>query len=322
MALDKTLRDINRRELEFGNNQIAKALPEYFGADYPELIRFLNAYYKWLDSDGNFGHKLKTLPTVRDIGQTAQENLTYIEDELLLGQNYLEGLLDNRTGAELSNNFYRTKGTKYSIERFFRSFYATDPIVSYGKNYLLEVGDSDSIIGPSTEKRIMDDKFYQHYGMKVKVDRGETEWRELYELFVHPAGMYLASEIQIESINKDISFDRMPISIPPDETARIYEGVARITPTPSLSASILVTSDDTLYRLDARQYRLEDWQDSTADSTGFGSVYWIDQQYHDPLALITATSPTMDEDSSRGVITADNIVETMDMDEFSRYDSV
>ena len=78
MALDKTLRDINRRELEFGNNQIAKALPEYFGADYPKLISLLNAYYAWLDSDGNFGHKLKTLPTSRDIAQTAKENLTYM----------------------------------------------------------------------------------------------------------------------------------------------------------------------------------------------------------------------------------------------------
>ena len=38
MGIDKTRRDINRRELEFGNNQIDKALPEYFQEEFPKLI--------------------------------------------------------------------------------------------------------------------------------------------------------------------------------------------------------------------------------------------------------------------------------------------
>lgn len=146
---DKTLRDINRREITLENNQIKQALPEYFGSDYPKLIQLLEAYFEFLDSDGKnsdnaFGADLKKLHLTRDIGQTPASNLTFIEDELLLGQNYLEGILDARTGAELSNNYYRTKGTKYSIERFFRSFFGTDPVVEYGKDLVFEVSGAST----------------------------------------------------------------------------------------------------------------------------------------------------------------------------------
>ena len=79
MAIDKTRRDINRRELEFGNNQIDKALPEYFQEEYPKLVKLLDTYYEHLDSDGNFGFKIKDLPSSRDIAQTAKENLHYLK---------------------------------------------------------------------------------------------------------------------------------------------------------------------------------------------------------------------------------------------------
>ena len=208
---DKTLSDIGRRELDFTGNLISEALPEWFREDNPKLITFLEKYYEDLDAIGNFGSKIKTLPTLRDIPQTAKENLNFIEDELLLGQNYIEGALDQRTAAGLSNNFYRSKGTKFGIERFFKMFFGVTPEIVYGKDLVLKVG---SKIGPETGLRITDPTIYQFWGILIKTGIASGDWLDLYKLFAHPAGMFIGAEVQIATVNADISFDLMPISVP------------------------------------------------------------------------------------------------------------
>ena len=224
---DKTLSDIGRRELDFTGNQIAEALPEWFREDNPKLITLFEKYYENLDADGNFGHQLHTIPTLRDIAQTAKSNLTFIEDELLLGQNYVEGILDNRTGAELSNNFYRSKGTKFGIERFFKMFFAEVPEVIYGKDLVMKVGNK---IGPETGLRITDPTIYQFWGILIKSGISSSEWLELYKLFAHPGGMFVGSEVAISTANADISFDFMPISIDEAEAAPQFVSLASAAP--------------------------------------------------------------------------------------------
>ena len=322
MSVDKTRRDINRRELEFGNNQIDKALPEYFQTDYPKLVTLLNKYYEHLDSDGNFGFKIKDLPTSRDIGQTAQSNLTFLEDELLLGANYLEGILDKRTGAELANNYYRTKGTKYSFERFFRAFFKEDPEIVYGKDLIFNLNDADggSILGPDTNNRIQNDKVFQHWGLLIKIGLQQNDWKELYELFAHPAGMYYASEIQIVSKNQDISFDNMPISIPSVPAPVVYQGIASMAPASLTEPSGIVTTDDITRRFDLERMSLSAHTLVTQDSTGFGSLAFNAEQYPSLFDMIRTTSPTMDMDSDgtslKTSISLDNTIETLDQDKF------
>lgn len=318
---DQTLKDINRRELDFTGSTVNEVLPEYAREAYPKLLELFNAYYKFMDSDGGFGRTLKDLPLTRDIGQTPKENLTYIEDELLLGQNYLEGILDARTGSELSNNYYRTKGTKYAIERFFRSFFNTDPEVLYGKDLVFTVGQT--IIGPNSGKYLLNDKVYQYWGLLIKTDIPQSEWIELYKLFAHPGGMYVGSEVQVVSVNQNISFDYMPISIPPDQEAPVYESMAMIAPVTLTEITGIITSDDTTIRIDLDTYRIGDFVDSASDSDIFGTVDYGATHYQSLLDQIQETSPTMDEDSSGGGDTAgikmSNIHETMDTEEFDYY---
>jgi hypothetical protein len=322
MGIDKTRRDIGRRELEFGNNQIDKALPEYFQEEFPKLIQFLDAYYEHLDSDGNFGFKIKDLPSSRDISQTAKENLTLLEDELLLGGNYLEGILDQRTGAELANNYYRTKGTKYSFERFFRSFFKEDPQVIYGKDLIFNLNDgaNNSIIGPDTDRKIQNDKVYQHWGLLFKIGIQQSTWEELYELFAHPAGMYYASEIQITAVNANISFDNMPIPIPDVPKPIIYLDIGSMAPAALTEPSAIVTTDEVTRRLSLDRMTIQAHTLLTQDSTGFGSLQFNAEQYPSMVDMIRMTSPTMDMDSDgtslKSSISLDNTNETLDREKF------
>jgi len=322
--MDKTLKDKNRRELVFSRDYVERVLPTYFAEDYPQFIQFLKTYYEYLDQDGNFGDILKNLETTRDIGQTKKSNLTFIEDELLLGQNYLEGILDTRTGAELSNNYYRTKGTKYSIQRFFRAFFGTDPEVIYGKNFVFNVGESQ--IGPNSQKYIIDDKVYQFWGLLIKTDRARKEWIDLYKLFAHPGGMYVGSQVQVISVNEDASFDTMPIAIPPASSIPVYTSIAYAQFSPLGEYSGLIASEvdsSGFMRIDLDRSRVGDFVDTTPTDT-YGTVEYLDTHYQNIRDMIKETSPRMDEDSgeSAGDLSAMKISNNqirMDVDAFDYY---
>ena len=315
---DKTLRDIGRRNIDFQRDLVKEVLPEFYAADYPNLIQFLEKYYENLDSDGNFSRKIHDLFAPRDIQQTSQENLTYIEDELLLGQNYLEGWLISRQAALLSNNFYRSKGTKYSIERFFRAFFGQDPVVEYGKNYVFTVGQD--IVGPSGGKYLINDKVYQFWGILIKVGLPSSEWLELYKLFAHPAGMYVGSEVQLVSVNAEISFNNMPISIPSVDIP-VFSGFATIIPFVFTDITGVDVSDSagnsTRYSLDTTVIQISN--KLAGDTAGF--LDSAEPFYQNFKGLVKAASPTFDEDSNAGgsAMRMSSAFVTFDLDKYDVY---
>lgn len=183
---DKTLLDNNRRLLNLRQSDIETVLPDYFKEEYPKLIQLFNSYYEWLDSDGNFGARIEDLNKSRDVTQVAEELLQFIEDELLLGQSYFEGFINKREASKFSNLLYRSKGSLYSIQQFFRAFYGTDPEIVYPKENVFIVGES--LIGAESQRYITDNTIYQTLAILVKIDLPLTVWEEVYKLFVHPAG--------------------------------------------------------------------------------------------------------------------------------------
>ena len=101
--VDDTLRDDNRRELAFPTGRdVEKVLPDHFKTEYPKLVSFLKEYFHFEDSDGSPSRLVNDLFYARDINQVDESLLSYIEDELLLGQAYFEGFIDKRTAAKFS----------------------------------------------------------------------------------------------------------------------------------------------------------------------------------------------------------------------------
>jgi len=216
---DKTYSDNKRTLLNFHRAEIDRVLPEHVVQDNPTLKTLFSKYYEWLDSSDNFGGQIQELYSNRDATQVPSKLLQYLEDELLLGQAYFGGFLNKREAIKYSNLLYRSKGTKYSTQQFFRGFFGVDPIVEYPKNNIFLVGpqidyDLDSVnnsgqqikqaaaeIGPESRKYITDDKLYQVLSVLIKSSLPLNQWKEVYKLFVHPAGVYLAGETLIEMTN-------------------------------------------------------------------------------------------------------------------------
>jgi hypothetical protein len=356
---------------------ITDALPSYFVEDNPKLISFLETYYKTLDSDHsfsnageqvfsqrkveedtaagisnptgnigytwdsdrNFGYQLKNLPTARDIVQTDLENLTFIEDELLLGQNYQTegGAIDKRVGSELSNNFYRSKGTKFGIERFFRLFFGETPEVIYGKNLVMKVGDN---IGPESGLKITDDTIFQFWGILIKIGIASSEWLDMYKLFAHPGGMFVGSSVLIEGRNADISFNNMPISVE-DNNDPIFEGQASFASRALISLSGIVGTTSKVYdsegstpggsyRIDLDKSKVADFTTiggTDTDSNSLGTLLYFDQTFENLVNVVRVNSQTMDMDSDgrltgnlgKGVLRMSDGVITIDAADFGYY---
>jgi hypothetical protein len=193
---DISLRDYNRRELAFPKYQVKEILPEFFRTEYPKLITLLDEYYNFENSTDSPSRLIDDLYYTRDITQNDLSLLTFIEDELLLGQNFFEGFSDKRAASKYSNVLFRSKGTKYSIQQFFRTFFGIDPDIVYTKTQVFNVGDE---IGVDSQKFITNNKLYQKHAILIKSGLEESKWKDAYKLFVHPAGTFLGSEIQIVS---------------------------------------------------------------------------------------------------------------------------
>lgn len=148
MAIDKTLTDRYRRELTIDKPSVFEALPAHFDEKYPKLIKFLQEYYNSHEEDDNPVEKLNDLLLSRDITGASTELLTFISNELLLGKPYFESFNDKRTSLQFSNLLYRSKGTEFSINQFFRVFYGLDIEVRYGKDEVFYIGD------PSKEEMV------------------------------------------------------------------------------------------------------------------------------------------------------------------------
>ena len=330
-GLDKTFKDNNRRDLNFQRAEISNIVPEHFLEQYPNLIELFEAYYDWMDQDNNPNELIQELYRARDVTQVDEDQLQYIEDELLLGQAYFGGFINKREASKFSNILYRSKGTRYSIQQFFRAFYGVDPEVVYPKENIFLVGpqiDRDaaptndngeqvvknaSNIGAESERFLTDDKLYQILAILIKTDIPISVWREVYKLFVHPAGMYLGSQMQIVSVN-EAGFGAQPEITKSDTLtatstiSTVFEG--NFTDQPVADITGLIDSGGVTHRIDLLPF--------DSDQT----LSELDSSYPNILTALSPSLPTFDDNDSDGTaVTMDTTrrQQTLDQD---WYDSI
>jgi hypothetical protein len=201
------LEDKGRRLINLRDMRVGDILPEHFAASYPKFIELLESYYEF-ENEYDSTELLNHLFQARDITETDITLLNFIEDELLLGESYAEGFNNIRAQAQFSSVLFRSKGSKYSIEWFFRSFFGVDAEVLYPKENIFNVGESQ--IGPDTERYLTNDELYQTFALLVRTEIPLSQWKDIFKLFVHPAGMYLGGSVLIDRLAElgiDLEFE-------------------------------------------------------------------------------------------------------------------
>ena len=320
--LDKTLHDLGRRELNLRHYKVEEVLPDHIVQNYPKLVELLQSYFKFEDQDTSPTDLLNELFTIRDVTQTDIDLLSFLEDELLLGQSYFEGFQDKREAAKYSNTLYRSKGTKYSIQQFFRTFFNIDPDVVYTKKQIFTLNESQ--VGPSSQRFLTDDKLYQTYAIQIKSELAISEWSEIYKLFVHPAGMYLGSQVQLQGV-VDIDFEIQPppglLDIPPQEV----EGTANMIELGFADHTALFDIDDGRGTDTTMKFRTTMGSSNTIPNAGndvgdyadrtVGEIHGLQSNI---LELLEPNSPTFDEhDDDSGSAMGLSSTETIDQDQWT-----
>lgn len=300
------LKDLGRRNIDFRKRSIKEALPEYFTAEYPDLIQVLDYYYDFMDSDeqDSFDREIHQLYTIRDIGETPTEYLNLLINETTSLQG--GGLFkDPRFTMRRFAESYRNKGSRFSLEEFFQAFYQQEATVEYPKKDIFIVAESK--IGYDSGKYIQNNAKYQIFSILVKVGLGTSQYETLYKKFVHPAGFYFEGEVITEG-EANLNIDSQRASEAEVATGTI-EAEAIITPEIFTSMTGLVDSDSRTYRYDLNLL-VSAFQNLTAAE--------IDAQYASIAQLVTPNSFTTD-DSDTIRPSLDNVVETIDNDMFTRY---
>ena len=193
----------NRRPRNFLHRKVRDALPEFFTQDFPKLVTFLEKYYDYLDSDdvSSFDNQLRQIYQTRDTQEVPLKLLSTLISEIAAG-NTGDNFIDPNFYAQRIHELHRTKGSRFSIEEFFRAFYQQNVEVEYPKNDIFTVGHDSagplSRIGAESNKFIRNNALYQIYSILIKSPLAQTTWIELYKKFVHPAGFYIAGTVQTD----------------------------------------------------------------------------------------------------------------------------
>lgn len=168
MSLDKTLSDNYREPMMLEQYPVSAVLPDYFETVYPKFVEFMNTYYLSHGDSDNPASMLNELQHNRNLESVTPELLSLIGNELLMGGDYSNSVFDKRSAIQLSNLLYRSKGTSFSIQEFFRLFFGIDSEVRYGRNEIFMVGDPlEEDLSYISEKRTL---YTKADGEEVQVD--------------------------------------------------------------------------------------------------------------------------------------------------------
>jgi len=302
------LQDKGRRPINFKNRSVRDVLPEHFVSEYPDLVTFLEKYYDYLDSDHNFGDEINQLYSIRDITETPEAYLNNIISELGAGLTNGDLFLDARYSTKRFAEHYRRKGSRFSIEDFFRTMFQEEVEVQYPKKDLFIVGESQ--IGYDDQKYLQNYARYQILSVLIKSGLSVSTWRELYKKFVHPAGWYFEGLVQIET-EVDLGMDSAFIAI---ADSAVLSLVSEASPDIQLLSEItgLTDSEGTNVRFTLDQL-ISVYQTLTPTQ--------IDGYYQNIAEVITPNSFKFDDsDTDKTPLMSLNI-ETMDNNMFTRYTS-
>ena len=307
---------LNRRPRSFQVRKVKESLPEYFAADFPKLVSFLENYYEFMDSDGphGFGEDNRRLFDTRDIHATQSQFLNNLVSEIAGGLKTGENFSDVRFALTRLAQFAQHKGSRFSIEEFFRLFFQQAAEVEYPKRQIFTVGESE--IGAESLKFIQNAELFQIFSLLIKVGIDTSQWSELYKKFVHPAGFFFAGEVILEREANLSLF--APLVVSDSAVGPILTSEALLSPvSPFTQMTGLIDSDATTFRVGLDQI-VSVYQNLSAQQ--------IDKFYSNTAQLIGVNSFKFDDSDigdSAGAARPDFSLttETMDNEMFTRYTS-
>jgi len=147
---------------------ISQQLPSFIRGEkeYETFIKFLEAYYEFLEIDGNVLERTKNLLNYKDVDNTIDDFESYFFEEFL--QNFPEkSLTDKRELVKFSKEIYQRKSTPASFKFLFRALYNSDSEVYNAKDFVLIASGGNWNRSRYISLSTLDERFLQTKNYKV-----------------------------------------------------------------------------------------------------------------------------------------------------------
>lgn len=177
---------------------VSTQLPEFIREDYQTFVAFIEAYYKFLESQ----NVTLDFHTIGDIDTTPDSFVQYFKNEL--GLNFPSSLLDDKFLLPKLRELYVSKGTEASYRTLFRMLYGKEIEIVYPSKQILKPSDGkwtqdvsifvqvsvgtdtpESIVGKFVTIQTNEINSTKHKKIKVYIDRvNSTDIPDVYEYFI------------------------------------------------------------------------------------------------------------------------------------------
>ena len=168
-----------KRLMEGISPLIQSQVPDFVNVDHPNFVAFLEAYYEWMENEGNATERTLLLNDYSDIEKTLDEFVESFENKFtknvprLFDSDLSGNLLDKNNILKNVKDFYAIKGTEKSFEFFFHAFYNSIVEFYYPRVDILETSGGKWIEKKSI--RISSANGSDVFSMKGKTISQQTE---------------------------------------------------------------------------------------------------------------------------------------------------
>jgi hypothetical protein len=121
---------------------IESQFPEVYREEGANLVAFITAYYEFLESDDLYSHKMgRDIFTTADVDTSLEKFIYHFKETYLADFPYVFAT-DKRFAIKHISDFYRTKGSKQSLELLMRMLFNEKIDVYYPGEDILRLSDS------------------------------------------------------------------------------------------------------------------------------------------------------------------------------------
>lgn len=140
--------------------------------DYNNFVSFVQAYYEWMETNGQVLDIAQNLLNYKDIDSTTNDFIDYFINDFL---QYFpqDALISKSSAVKVARQLYQSKGTPASYQFLFRILYNSDFDLFYTKDAVLRASDGKWYVAKSLKLATLDKRFlsinnYRLFGETTK----------------------------------------------------------------------------------------------------------------------------------------------------------
>lgn len=191
---------------------IASQFPAFYREEGPNFIAFMEAYFEWLEQQGNIINHSRSMLEYIDVDSTLQDFIVHFKNQYL--NKLPESIVaDKRLLVKHIIDFYRSKGTEKAYRLLFRMFFNEDIDIYIPGKYLFSSSEAEWHV-PHYIEVSSDIPLEQFVGFKITSTGGATGVVENYfRKFIENKAvdvLYLSNIEGIFNFNEKILCEDLP----------------------------------------------------------------------------------------------------------------